>query len=158
MKHQNIKSETDLRDWLKEHCPSLINLQWVEPGLYGSTIGAGDVIMKRDGVKIDLELKHLDHTRKGTRFDIRPAQRRFHRMSMKRGAKTALLATERVNDFLRIFLIRGDHIPLRPYASDPDSGCPNGNDRRQTLSSGTPDFVIMGRLEWLLFCDEDYWK
>jgi hypothetical protein len=163
MKLQDINSEDDLRVWLREQAPVIIDVefQWIEPNMYGSTIGAGDLVLKRQGVKIDLELKYLERTRRGTKFTIRPAQRRFHHMSMKRGAKTSLLAVEKIDGCNSLFLVRGDHIPLRNYASNPESGCPNGDDRRwninRTIFTST-DTTSIQRLKSILFQEPQYWK
>jgi hypothetical protein len=156
MKLQDINSEDDLRVWLREQAPVIIDVefQWIEPNMYGSTIGAGDLVLKRQGVKIDLELKYLERTRRGTKFTIRPAQRRFHHMSMKRGAKTSLLWVERIRDENKLFLLRGDHIPLRNYISDPDSG--QAEDRRWMINDKA-DVIAISNLKQILFKDLMYW-
>jgi hypothetical protein len=160
MKLQDINSEDDLRVWLREQAPVIIDVefQWIEPNMYGSTIGAGDLVLKRLGVKIDLELKYLERTRRGTKFTIRPAQRRFHHMSMKRGGKTALLAVEKRDGSNSLFIVRGDHIPLRNYASDPNSGCVNGYDQRWFVNLNENDATSISILKRLLFLESNFWK
>lgn len=159
MKLCDIKNEDDLREWLREQAPIIIDveLQWVEPAM-GSSVGSADVIMKRRGVKIDVELKYLERTRKGTKFTVRPAQRRFHHMSMKRGGKTCLLAVEKCDDGNSLFIVRGDNIPLRDYASDPDSGCKQGFDQRWLLNFNGRDVVAIANLKKILFQEENFWK
>jgi hypothetical protein len=156
LKLSEIKGEDDLRTWLREQAPIIIDVefQWVEPNMYGSTIGAGDLILKRQGVKVDLELKYLVRTRRGTKFTIRPAQRRFHHMSMKRGGKTSLLWVERIRDENKLFLLRGDHIPLRNYISDPDSG---QIDDRRWMVNDKVDAIAISNLKHILFKDLMYW-
>lgn len=156
MKIQQIKSEDDLRTWLREQAPIIVDveLQWVEPNIHGSTVGAPDVILKRGMSKVDVELKYLSRTKFGTKFTLRPAQRRYHHMNSKRGAKTSLLAAERVNGKVQLFLLRGDHIPLRDYISDEDSG--QSRDRRWILNEHN-DITAISRLKQFLFRDLMYW-
>jgi hypothetical protein len=160
MKLSEINSEDDLRMWLREKVPVIsdVEFQWVEPNMYGSTIGAGDLILKRLGVKVDLELKYLVRTRRGTKFTIRPAQRRFHHMSMKRGGKTALLAIEKRDGKNSLFIVRGDHIPLRNYANDPESGCIGGYDQRWFVNLNEHDADTIVILKRLLFTEPNFWK
>jgi hypothetical protein len=115
--------------------------------------------MKCGSEKVDVELKYLERTRKGTKFTLRPSQRRFHHISMKNKIKTSLLAVERVNDRNILFLVRGDHIPLRDYASDPDSGCANGEVIRTIISRNGNDRDAINKLKMLLFFDMmRYWE
>jgi hypothetical protein len=127
MQINDICSENDLRTWLTEQSEMIrgIQLDWVEPGKYGSTMGQPDVNLKIGGTTIGLELKYLLTTRKGIKFTVRPVQRRYHHMTVKRGGKSALLAIE-AGPVNKLFLVRGDKIPLRDYVSDPDSGCKGG--------------------------------
>ena len=156
MKIQDIRNENDLREWLRQQAPIIVDveLQWVEPIIHGSTVGAADVIMKRKGAKVDVELKYLERTRKGTKFTLRPAQRQFHSLSSARGAKTSLLAAERVNGRIQLFLLRGDHIPLRDYISDDGSGV--DRDRRWIINEHN-DVTAISRLKEFLFKDLMYW-
>jgi hypothetical protein len=147
----NISSETDLREWLTEQAnyDTSTSLQWVEPAKFGSTTGACDAIMKHRDHRVDLELKYLYRTRKGIKFTVRPSQRRYHRMTMKRGGRTALLCVE--NGSKRLFLVRGDHVPLRDYASDFAAQC--GPDEDITMTVPHFDEIIIR-----LFYDSDYWR
>jgi hypothetical protein len=156
MKLSNVAGEDDLRTWLREQAPIIVDVefQWVEPNIYGSTIGAGDLILKHLGVKVDLELKFLERTRKGTKFTIRPAQRRFHHMSMKRGGKTSLLWVENVGGQNLLYLLRGDHIPLRNYMNDPLSG--QKEDRRWMMNRQA-DVLAISEIKKTLFKDLSYW-
>jgi hypothetical protein len=156
LKLQDINSEDDLRTWLREQAPIIIDVefQWVEPNMYGSTVGAGDLILKYRGVKIDLELKYLERSKRGTKFTVRPSQRRFHHMSMMKGGKTSLLWVENIRDQKRLFLLRGDHIPLRNYISDQESG--QKEDRRWWVNDKA-DVIAISNLKQILFKDLMYW-
>lgn len=153
----NISSENDLRDWLKDLSGEMkgVTFQWVEPGLYGSTTGAADVIMKLDHQKVDVELKYLYKTAKGIKYTLRPAQRRYHRMGMFRGSRSALLFVE--NGTKALCLVRGDHISLRDYASDAASGCKAGDDRKLVIL-GERDTDKIKFLKFLLFESKNYWR
>jgi hypothetical protein len=153
----NINSETDLRSWLREVAPMMkgVTLQWVEPSLYGSTIGAGDVIMKKNDIKIDVELKYLHKTIKGTKVTLRPAQRRFHHSSMRRGNKTCLLYVL-ATTARQMFLVRGDKIPLRDYSSHPDSGCIGGKLDTWPICCATNEELAF-QLTHILF-GQDFWS
>jgi hypothetical protein len=153
---QNINSENDLRSWLHDVAPLMkyIQLQWIEPSLYGSTVGAGDLIMKMGDNKVDVELKYLFRTTKGTKFTLRPAQRRFHHSSMRRGGKTCLLYVLATLT-RQMFLVRGDRLPLRDYASNVDSGCENGKlDSWPVCGSTNEDLAY--HLVHILF-GQDFW-
>jgi hypothetical protein len=158
---QNILSEGDLREWLRDYAKSCsVSLQWVEPTLRGSTIGAPDVIMKADGVEIPIELKVLVRMRKGIKFTVRPAQRRWHHMGMKKGNKSALLFIE-MSSNNKLWLVRGDKIPLRDYAAHPDSGCENGICSMWHITQS--DWALadkrgMSELKDLLFNNEPFWR
>jgi hypothetical protein len=123
MKLNEVASEGDLRYWLQEwisECEGRLKLEWVEP-TFGSTVGAPDCKLSSNNETIGLELKYLLTTKKGIKWTVRPAQRRYHHMHAKHGGKSALLAYIAANEELH--LVRGDHIPLRDYASDKESGC-----------------------------------
>lgn len=152
MNVSEINSELNLRKWLSANVRG-VNLQWVEPSLYGSSTGAADVVIKKDGVKVDVELKHLYHTKRGIKFTLRPAQRRFHHSSMKHGNRTCLLFTLEGNPFLT--LIRGDHVPLRDYSSDPSSGCAQGIVKMFPVF-GITNLEIAAKLVSVLF-DDVFW-
>ena len=156
MKLQDIKSEDDLRTWLREQAPIIVDVefQWVEPNIYGSTVGAGDLILKHRGVKIDLELKYLESHKRGTKFTIRPSQRRFHHMSMRKGGKTSLLWIENIKNENKLFLLRGDHIPRRNYIFDPESG---QTEDRRWLVNNKADVIAISNLKQILFKDLMYW-
>jgi hypothetical protein len=151
---QNITSESNLREWLREsRFAGGIKLQWVEPGLYGSTMGAADVIIKRDDIGIQTELKYLHRNSHGIKFTVRPVQRRFHHMSMKHGGQTCLLFV--LSDTKQMFVVRGDRIPLRDYASDKASGCANGKvDTWPVLGTSNEDQIF--HLTNILF-GKDFW-
>jgi hypothetical protein len=157
MQLQNITSEDNLRTWLREQAPIIIDveLQWVEPSAYGSSTGCADVILKHRGEKVDIELKYLERTRKGTKFTIRPGQRRFHHHSMRNGGKTSLLAIENITGWNQLFLLRGDHIPLRDYIIDPASG--QIEDKRWIVNDKN-DITAISFLKRLLFQEPAYWS
>jgi hypothetical protein len=147
----NVKGETDLREWLGEWAEIMkdVSIQWVEPAKFGSTTGAADAIVKCGNARVDLELKYLYRTRNGIKFTLRPSQRRYHRMTMIRGGRTSVLGIE--NGSKRLFLVRGDKVPLRDYASDKDSQ--TGPDEAITVTvSGA------SHLYGLLFHDNNYWR
>jgi hypothetical protein len=157
MKLLDIESESGLRAWLREfhHHMDDVELQWVEPSvMLGSSVGAADVIMKHGDLKIDVELKYLHPHRRGVKFTLRPSQRRFHHSSMRRGAKTALLYVESKTNGL--YLVRGDKIPLRDYASDPDSGCAQGKVDQCRVDVFT-DKGSIGNMAFILF-DPSFWS
>ena len=154
----NVKDETDLREWLGEWAETMkdVSIQWVEPSKFGSTTGAGDAIVKCGNSRVDLELKYLYKTRNGIKFTLRPSQRRYHRMTMKRGGQTALLVIE--NGTKRLFLVRGDKVPLRDYASDAQSGTGPDEDITVTVAGNQNEREVALRLRELLFYDPDYWR
>ena len=119
-----IENETDLRHWLRDNIGPKISIQWIEPSKYGSSIGQPDCTISYGTTKISLELKVWDLTRNGIRCKMRPVQRRWHHVNNRNGTLTAVLAY--VKDQY-IILVRGDHVPLRDYASDPNSGCKGGH-------------------------------
>jgi hypothetical protein len=152
---KDITSENDLRSWLKEHHMKGVTFQWVEPSpLIGSAVGAADVIMKLDDQKVDVELKYLVRKIRGIKFTLRPSQRRFHHSSMRKGGHTALLFIEA--GVKRLWIIRGDKVPLRDYASDPDSGCVNGVADMWPLV-GFDDSATIMQLRNILF-DRAFWR
>jgi hypothetical protein len=146
-----VKDETDLREWLGEWKDTMkdVSIQWVEPAKFGSTTGAADAIVKCGNARVDLELKYLYRTRNGIKFTLRPSQRRYHRMTMIRGGRTSVLGIE--NGSKRLFLVRGDKVPLRDYASDAHS---------KTASDEAITVTISGtyHLRELLFYDKEYWR
>jgi hypothetical protein len=159
MKLADIMNEDDLRTWLREQAPIIIDvsLQWVEPAMYGSSVGCADVILKHKREKVDVELKYLECMKKGIKFTLRPSQRRFHHMSMRRGHKTSLLAVANIFNKNVMFLMRGYHIPLRDYASDPSSGCADGIIIRRILNEKA-DVLAISQLKSVLFNDLSYWE
>jgi hypothetical protein len=120
--------ERDLRKWLRDNIENNVTVQWIEPGKYGSTMGAADCNLKCGQSVVSVELKIWKENRNGIKCEMRPIQRRFHHISMKKGARTAVLAhvSGSILYSPRTILVRGDHVPLRDYASHKDSGCPNG--------------------------------
>jgi hypothetical protein len=157
MQLKNITSENDLRSWLRFYSNQMkgVTLQWVEPSpLIGSAVGAADVIMKLDDQKVDVELKYLVRKIRGIKFTLRPSQRRFHHSSMRKGGHTALLFVEA--GVKRLWLVRGDKVPIRDYASDPDSGCHNGVADMWPLV-GTDDLSTVALLRNILF-DRAFWR
>ena len=139
----DIHNESDLRTWLTENVSPKVSIQWVEPGRYGSTIGAADAHLSCGTLAVSLELKIWETTRRGIKCVMRPIQRRWHHMSMRSGKRTAILAHIKNG---QIILVRGDHIPLRDYADDARSGCKDGSLEHSTV------FTDLNRL---LF-DESY--
>jgi hypothetical protein len=147
----NVNDETDLREWLGEWAYFMkdVEIQWVEPSKFGSTTGAADAIVKCGNARVDLELKYLYKTRNGIKFTLRPSQRRYHRMTMLHGGQTSVLGIE--NSTKRLFLVRGDKVPLRDYAMDAHSK--TGSDEQITVTiTGTY------HLRELLFHDKTYWR
>lgn len=160
MKLNEIVSENDLRYWLQEwifECEGRMSLEWVEPMIYGSTVGAPDCKIKYEDKTVGIELKYLLSTKKGIKWTLRPAQRRYHHMNMHKGGRSALLAYVPASG--ELVLVRGDHIPLRDYARDPDSGCIGGKVRAQHLNFFSLDIdkQAIFELERLLFLDE-FWS
>jgi hypothetical protein len=117
-----MENELQLRHWLAEQLSPPITIQWIEPGRYGSSIGAADCNVKCGLVLVSLELKIWETTKKGVKCKMRPVQRRWHHVSMRKGQRTAVLAS--VGNY--IILVRGDHVPLRDYAIDKNSGVEDG--------------------------------
>ena len=76
--------------------------------IYGSTVGVPDCKMSYDKNTVGLELKYLVTNRKGIKWEVRPAQRRYHHMHAKSGGRSALLAYIAANS--ELVLVRGDHI------------------------------------------------
>jgi hypothetical protein len=160
VKLENIKSETDLRNWLTEwvgECCGRVTIEWVEPSLYGSSVGAPDCKIKSEGISVGLELKYLECTRKGIKWKVRPAQRRYHHMGMRSGQKSALLAW--IKQTSKLVLVRGDHIPLRDYSTDKESGCAHGLVIMEELNyhSIKSDTQAIFNLEDLLFGLDKVW-
>jgi hypothetical protein len=156
VKLANIKNEDDLRAWLREHNKFMngVSLQWVEGStIHGSNVGAADVIMKYGDMKVDVELKYLDRTRYGLKYTLRPSQRRFHRISMMKGGRTALLAVENGNK--QMFLMRGDHVPRRYYVDDPDSGC--AQEIRLCFPTDIDDYLVASFIKAALFVSDTFW-
>jgi hypothetical protein len=147
----NINDETDLREWLGEWAYFMkdVEIQWVEPAKYGSTTGVADAIVKCGNARVDLELKYLYKTRNGIKFTLRPAQRRYHRMTMLRGGQTSVLGIE--NSTKRLFLVRGDKVPLRDYSMDAHSKTGPDEEITVTVSGAS-------HLRELLFYDNTYWR
>ena len=157
MKLNDILGEDHLREWIRENSKPLgIGLQWVEPNIHGSSVGAPDVIMKCDGVEIPIELKLLLRMKKGIKFTLRPSQRRYHHMGMKKGQKSALLFVEGSSNN-KLWLVRGDKIPLRDYPTHPASGCEDGKCDMFLVSQSKSDINIMMYLKHLLFIDDIFW-
>jgi hypothetical protein len=155
MKLIDIRNETDLREWLRDQSMPGVTRQWVEPSpLLGSDIGCADVILKYGEARVDLELKYLYRTRNGIKYLVRPSQRRFHHMTMRRGGRTAMLFI--LDETQELYLMRGDHIPLRNYASHPESGCVDGKEI-VTKFAKEPDGVIALLIKYLLFLSADFW-
>jgi hypothetical protein len=159
MKLENIDSEGDLRAWLRANisaCEGRVKIEWIEPSLYGSSIGMPDCKIVTEDKSVGLELKCLPMTRKGIKWIVRPAQRRYHRMTALRGGRSALLAY--VNSDL--LLVRGDHVPLRNYASDPSSGVLSDDIIINNLSylMIDRDRQTIFNLESMLFHDESFWE
>ena len=156
MKLLEVASEGDLRYWIQEwifECNGRLSLEWVEPMMYGSTVGAPDCKIKFANQSVGLELKYLVSTKKGIKWTVRPAQRRYHHMNVRNGGRSALLAWIAAKE--ELVLVRGDHIPLRDYASDKESGCAHGLVKLDSL--GMSDKQAIFSLEKLIFNDE-YWE
>jgi hypothetical protein len=161
MQFQNITSEGDLRTWMRSNiseCEGRVKIEWIEPSLYGSSIGMPDCKIVSEDKSIGLELKYLELTRKGIRWTVRPVQRRYHRMLAIRGGRSALLAY--IAGIKELVLVRGDHVPLRNYASDPNSGVEGDDAIVNNLSyfSIDKDRQTMFNLEEMLFHNSDFWK
>lgn len=136
--------ENELRKWLADTCWPLLDVQWVEPGRYGSTQGAADAIV-RDGVMdVALELKIWERKRRGIKCVMRPVQRQWHHKMMRRGNKCAVLFN--VKDTDEIYLLRGDRVPWRDYADDQYSRCVDGQLRLT---------VVQDDFQQLLFNNDD---
>jgi hypothetical protein len=160
MKLENVGCESDLRHWLTDQifeCEGRLKLEWIEPSLYGSSVGAPDCKIKFGISSIGLELKYLLSTKKGIKWSVRPAQRRYHRMLSHHGGRSALLVYVAAKE--ELYLVRGDHVPLRDYSTDPASGCQHGLVKMEHLDymSLDRDRQAMFQLEDNLF-SEDYWK
>jgi hypothetical protein len=160
MKLEDISSETDLRHWLTDNigeCEGRLKLEWIEPAKYGSTIGAPDCKIKYDDKSVGLELKYLLSTKKGIKWTVRPAQRRYHHMLALHNGRSALLAYVVAKQ--ELYLIRGDHIPLRDYATDKESGCRHGLVQMEHLDyfSIDRDKQAIFRLENMLF-EDTFWE
>ena len=127
MEQQNINLELDLRHWLKENVDKKARIQWIEPGKYGSSIGAPDCYVHLGHEKVGIETKYFVEKRRGIMCKVRPVQRRWHHIAYQGGTKCAILAAVvGVNGEKFIILIRGDKVPKRDYADDESSGCKNG--------------------------------
>lgn len=92
-----MKNESDLRAWLRnswsEENPPLT---WIEAAV-GGTFGAPDVLVPLGGSKfLPLELKFWKPYKKvAMHVSIRVPQRRWHRMALRKGSRSAfLVATE----------------------------------------------------------------
>ena len=161
MKISDIASETDLRNWLDEWistCEGRIHMEWIEPAKYGSSVGAPDAKLIADRQSVGLELKYLLTTRKGIKWTVRPAQRRYHHMLGRTGGRSALLAYIPASN--ELCLVRGNNIPLRDYSKDPDSGCAQGKVTKWELNYGTvyPDRQAIYNLEDYLFYNDNFWS
>lgn len=146
----NIHVEADLRKWLGDVCrQNKIAIQWVEPGPYGSSIGAPDAHLTFKGQSVSLELKRFKVTvAKGICCTLRPVQRRWHHVNYNNGTKCAVLAEL---DTEAVILIRGDHVPLRDYACYPNSGCEDGKLRWMPIVCGE-------QIADLFDSDAGFWK
>jgi hypothetical protein len=161
VKLENITSEGDLREWLTDHisaCEGRLGLEWIEPSLYGSSVGSPDCKIHSDGKTVGLELKYLLTTKKGIKWSLRPAQRRYHHMFAKQEGKSAILAYIGAKEHL--VLVRGDNVPLRDYAKDPASGCAHGLCKMEIMNfmSINPDHEAMFEVERYLFNNSDFWR
>lgn len=135
-----MMEELQLRHWLFENLSRAVDIQWVEPGRYGSTVGAPDCNVKKDGRTVSLELKVWKRTRKGIKCEMRPVQRRWHHMTMRRrhtetkfGSLCAVLFN--IYGTSEVYLLRGDRVPLRDYATNKSSGCIDGELRITRISN-----------------------
>jgi hypothetical protein len=160
MKLSDITSEGDLRQWMKDYahiCDGRLKFDWIEPSIFGSSVGQPDLQIKSAGKKVGLELKYLLSTKKGIKWTLRPAQRRYHHMNLRNGGCSAVLAF--IPATKQLLLMRGDHVPLRDYASDPNSGCANGRAIYEDVNyfGVDPDNNAMFVLERLLF-HNDFWE
>jgi hypothetical protein len=161
MKLNEVASEGDLRYWLQEwisECEGRLALEWVEPMMYGSTVGAPDCKVSYNRKTVGLELKYLISTRKGVKWTMRPAQRRYHHMNAKAGGRSALLAYLAAQE--KLVIVRGNHIPLRDYASDKESGCAHGLVIMEELNyfSIDSDQQAIFNLENLIFTSDAFWE
>jgi hypothetical protein len=158
MKFADIKNEGDMRTWVGAQLKLLkgISIEWVEPNtLHGSSIGLPDLNIKFESKKVSVELKYLFVTRKGIKWKVRPVQRRFHHITAKAGGRSALLCV--ISDAGNsLVVVRGDKVPLRDYASDKDSGCPNGKADIVVLEESSETTIMLDVCE-LLFND-DFWS
>jgi hypothetical protein len=165
MQIMDIKDEGDLRKWLGEHIKETcgrVQIEWIEPAKYGSSIGSPDCKLKSEAQTIGLELKYLTATKNGIKWMVRPAQRRYHHLNALKNGRSALLAfidEPKGHVKKRIVLVRGDHIPLRNYASDPNSGCNSIEAKMTDISyfSLDQDRQAIFILEGILF-HEDFWE
>jgi hypothetical protein len=160
VKLKEITSEGNVRSWLQEwisECQGRLKLEWIEPMMYGSTVGAPDCKISSGMNSVGLELKYLLTTKKGIKWEVRPAQRRYHHMHAKNGGRSALMAYIAATSVL--VLVRGDNIPLRDYAKDPQSGCHDGKVKMWDLSyfSLDADRQTIFNLERALF-GELFWE
>lgn len=132
-----IGCELDLRHWLRDRVGESgrkYTVKWIEPSKWGSSVGQPDCRLTCGRESVDVELKHLYLKTKGIEWKVRPVQRRYHHMGMREGRRSALLASvEMKKGLVILILIRGDKIPLRDYASHPDSGCANGREEYDWL-------------------------
>jgi hypothetical protein len=162
VKLENVTSEGDLRNWLSDHIDynteGRLKLEWIEPNIYGSSIGGPDVKIQGWGKTVGLELKYLLSTKKGIKWAVRPSQRRYHHLHVKQGGRSALMAYIAKND--ELVLVRGDHIPLRDYAKDVSSGCAHGLVKMEVLNfmSIDMDRQAIFTLEDFLFENDEYWR
>jgi hypothetical protein len=167
LKLNDISSEPDLRQWLRDHidwAEGRLKLTWIEPSIYGSSVGQPDCTISSEGEKIGVELKYLLKTRKGIKWTVRPSQRRYHHMHMRNGGKSALLAYIPAEN--RLILVRGNNIPLRDYISDPASGFAGKDPMlveaafswRINMFSVNPDENAIYQLEKYLFGDSYFWS
>lgn len=134
----NINDELDLRHWFKKEIGLQVQIQWVEPAKYGSTVGVPDCYANCGSAKVGIELKIWERTKNGIKCKMRPIQRRWHHMNMKSGGRSAVLA----HVHQQFILVRGDHIPLRDYASHKDSGCSDGQLMYETIFMDLPRLLF----------------
>jgi hypothetical protein len=161
MKIIDINSESDLRQWLKDniHYAKGLKLDWIESSKYGSSWGQPDVNINCNEVTVSVELKYLLTTRKGIKWTLRPAQRRWHHIHARKGGKSIVMAFVPASNSL--ILVRGSNVPRRDYASHPDSGCKNGEvdtHWRINMAPINQDENAMILLERYLFRHDYFWE
>lgn len=111
-------SENDLRSWLKKVWGS--GLIWHEPARGGS-VGVPDVELPMSFGLLPIELKFWERTVKGLRCEVRPSQRRYHRLAALAGRRTAflVLSSHPKNNQFEVSAFPGFAVPMIPYPSPP---------------------------------------